>query len=769
MLIEPLNRSPLLGDGGRVPVHPLAVEAGSTISRFPSYLPLVLAVLMCACSGPWNNPYRESEAGKNILYGAFAERPKHLDPVQSYSSNEILITAQIYEPPLQYHYLKRPYELIPSSAEKMPLVQHFDQKGARLGDDADASRVAFTIYEISIKPGIRFQPHPAFARDQQGGFLYHDMGKTDLADIYKLGDFSHMGSRELTAEDYVFQIKRLAHPRLHSPIFGLMSDYISGLKEYAATLRAVDEAQFREQGSGAYLDLNNYPLEGAEAVDRYTYRIKIKGKYPQFKYWLAMPFFAPIPWEAERFYNQKGLAEKNINLDWYPVGTGPYMLAENDPNRVMILEQNPNFHGESYPSEGMPEDAQADLLKDAGKPLPFVDKIVYSRERESIPRWNKFLQGYYDASNIGSDSFDQAVQLTGQGEATITEAMREQGIRLETAVAASTNYMGFNMLDPVVGGAGKRGRESARKLRQAISIAVDYEEYVSIFANGRGIPAQGPIAPGIAGHRDGKEGINPVVYDWVNGRARRKPIEAARKLLAEAGYPDGMDARTGAPLVLYFDVTTRGTEDKSSLDWMRKQFRKLNIQLVVRNTDYNRFQDKIRKGNAQIFEWGWNADYPDPENFLFLLHGPQQKVGQEGENAANYSNPEYNRLFEQMKNMENSPERQKIIDRMVTILRHDAPWLWGYHPKDYGLYHAWYGNVKPNRMSNNNAKYFRIDAGLREQKRAEWNKPVLWPVIAGLIVLIVGLLPAAVIYRRRERGTGIANTEPKHETGGSPA
>ena len=76
-----------------------------------------------------------------------------------------------------------------------------------------------------------------------------------------------------------------------------------------------------------------------------------------------------------------------------------------------------------------------------------------------------------------------------------------------------------------------------------------------------------------------------------------------------------MDARTGAPLVLYFDVTARGAEDKSSLDWMRKQFQKLNIQLVVRSTDYNRFQDKIRKGNAQIFEWGWNADYPDAGEF----------------------------------------------------------------------------------------------------------------------------------------------------------
>jgi ABC-type transport system substrate-binding protein len=326
--------------------------------------------------------------------------------------------------------------------------------------------------------------------------------------------------------------------------------------------------------------------------------------------------------------------------------------------------------------------------------------------------------------------------------------------------------MGFNMLDPVVGGMGRHGREAARKLRQAISIAVDYEEYVSIFANGRGIPAQGPIAPGIAGHREGKEGINPVVYDWENGRPRRKPIEAARALLAEAGYPGGMDAKTGAPLVLYFDVTARGAEDKASLDWMRKQFQKLNIQLVVRSTDYNRFQDKIRKGNAQIFEWGWNADYPDPENFLFLLHGPQQKVGDEGENASNYSNPEYDRLFERMKNMENGPQRQQIIDRMVSILRHDAPWLWGYHPKDYGLYHAWYDNVKPNRMSNNNMKYLRVDPALRDQKRREWNEPVLWPVALGLSIFAVILIPAIRTYRARERGAGVDSPDAGSATRG---
>ena len=109
-------------------------------------------------------------------------------------------------------------------------------------------------------------------------------------------------------------------------------------------------------------------------------------------------------------------------------------------------------------------------------------------------------------------------------------------------------------------------RESARKLRQAISLAVDYEEFISIFANGRGIPAHSPISPGIAGYREGKEGINTIVYNWIKDQPRRKSIEVAKKLLAEAGYPNGIDQKTGAPLILYFDVTARSSEDRSKLD-----------------------------------------------------------------------------------------------------------------------------------------------------------------------------------------------------------
>jgi ABC-type transport system substrate-binding protein len=245
--------------------------------------------------------------------------------------------------------------------------------------------------------------------------------------------------------------------------------------------------------------------------------------------------------------------------------------------------------------------------------------------------------------------------------------------------------------------------------------------------------------------------MNPVVYDWVDNAPKRKPVEAAKHLLAEAGYPDGRDEKSGKPLVLYLDVTGRGPDDKSRFDWYRKQLSKIDVQLEIRDTDYNRFQDKIRKGSEQMFIWGWNADYPDPENFLFLLQTTQGRTKFQGENSANYSNPEFDRLFDKMQAMENGPERAALIDSMYDILRRDTPWVWGYHPKTYSLNHAWLGNVKPNQMARNKMKYYRIDAALREQRRAEWNAPMLWPIALGALLLVAVALPAAIGYRRRER------------------
>ncbi|MDR2015511.1 MAG: ABC transporter substrate-binding protein, partial [Azoarcus sp.] len=441
-------------------------------------------LLPAACGPVPNDPYPAGENGQNVLYTAFLDRPRHLDPAQSFAEDEAAFLYQIIDPPLQYHYLKRPYVLEPAVAAGMPTVRYFAADGSELRDASDPSKVAHSEIEISIRPGVRYQPHPAFARDENGEPRYFALSEADLGGIRSPMDFAHLDSRELVANDFIFEIKRLAHPGVQSPIFELMAEHLPGLKALHAVL-----GEQMKKNPGAWLDLDAFALDGIEEIDRYTYRITFTGLYPQFLYWLSMPFFGPVPPEVDRFFSQPGMAARNLTLDRWPMGTGPYMLVENNPNARMVLERNPNYRADTYPCEGMPDDAGEGLLADCGKTLPLIDKVVFTREREAIPYWNKFLQGYYDAAGISSDNFDQAVNMGDRGEVTLSDDMAARGIRLMTSVSSSTFYFGFNMRDSLVGGAGAdaTGRERARLLRQAISVALDTEEFISIFLNGRGI------------------------------------------------------------------------------------------------------------------------------------------------------------------------------------------------------------------------------------------------------------------------------------------
>ena len=697
---------------------------------------LVLCIFGCN-NEVLNSPYPLSWIAENTVFYGFQERPKHLDPARSYSSNEVVFNGQIYEPPLQYHYLRRPYQLIPLTAAQMPRLHYRDASGNILPPDLDVQAsnhlIAESIYTITINRGIKYQPHPAFAVDASLNPRYFNLKEEDMVGIRSIADFAYSGTKELTAEDYVYGIKRLAHPQVQSPILDFLAGYIIGLKEYSTQLSALVQKNPKQ-----FIDLREHDISGVRVIDRYTFEIDLKGQYPQFLYWLAMPFFSPIPYEVDRFYAQPLLGERNISLDWFPVGTGPYYMAVNEPNRRIELRKNPNFRGELYPSDGEPADLQNGLLKYSGEAMPFIDRVIYSVEKEAIPSWSKFLQGYYDVSGISSDSFDQAVRLSDTGDVTLTEEMEKKGIRLVTSVRASTMYTGFNMLDPVVGGYS----ESARKLRLAVAIALDTEEFISIFANGRGIPAQGPIPPEIFGYKEGAAGMDPTVYDWNGRKPVRKSLAYAKQLLAEAGYANGRKTSDGEPLVLYFDTVTSGAESKSEFDWLTKKFETLGVQLIIRATDYNTFQDKMSKGTEQIYQWGWNADYPDAENFLFLLYGPNGKVKNGGENASNYDNPEFNELFEQMRNIENGQKRAEIIDKMVDIARRDVPWVWGYHPKSYALVHKWLTNNKPNLMANNTLKYLRVEPRMRQESIARWNNPIFYP----LIMMLIGVAALGVGY-----------------------
>ncbi len=705
---------------------------------------LVLATLLCIqgslLAGGWvfNDPYPASESSQKIYYTSFSEQPKTLDPAKAYSINEYQFIAQIYETVLQYDYLDRPYRLIPLTATQMPELRYYDKGGHELASPDDGD-VVESIYTIHIKPGILYQPHPAFAKDEQGHYRYYQLSADflDDNDINQLADFNYTNTRELIADDYIYEVKRLANPAVNSPIYGLMSDYIVGFREFGATLPPGSQ----------YIDLRQYPLTGVRKIDDHTFQIRIKGLYPQFMFWLAMPFFSPIPWEADRFYAEPDMDDKNLDFGWYPVGTGPFMMAKNDPNSRMILAKNPHYHDDFFTATGDLADKNKGYLKYIGARLPLIEKAVYTLEKESIPRWNKFLQGYYDASGVSTDSFDKAIQLTTSGTATLTEDMREKGMRLEQLTEPAIYYLGFNMQDTVVGGQSER----ARKLRQAISIAVNFDEDIAIFYNGRGQPAMGPIPPGLFGAREGAKGINPYVYTWSEGKPKRRSLAEAKALMAAAGYPNGRDPVTGEALILHYDVAVAGgPDDKARLNWMQKQFALIGIALDVRATQYNRFQEKIRSGNTQLFTLSWSADYPDPENFLFLFYSANGKVAYGGENLTNYTNPDYDKLFDLMKNRKDDEKRQQLIDQMVAVLRHDAPWAWGIHNESFILSQQWLAPVKTSTMAMNTLKYVAIDVPLRNALRHAWNKPVLWPIGISIGLMALLLLPFVFAYRKKQ-------------------
>lgn len=685
-----------------------------TAQRIKLVLLLSLLLLTACDEIAWNNPYPNQSATENTLYAAFTAQPKHLDPAISYSGEEAAFIYQIYEPIVDYNYLLRPYKLQPLTAARMPYISY------------DVSK-DITTFKITIKPDIMYQPHPAFARDDAGKFYYHNLSKTQAVNYVDIMAFEHTGTRALTAADYVYQIKRLADPKLNSPILGFMSKYIVGLAELHTDLNAA----YTANPDKLCMDLREYNLSGVELLDDFNYTIKIHGKYDQFMYWLQMSFFAPIPWEATSFYCQPGMERNNISLDTYPIGTGAFYLTENNANRNIVMQRNPNFHADFYPTVGMPEDLAAGVLNNAGKRLPFIDKVIFTLEKESISYWDKFLQGYYDRSGISSDNFNAAISSISNAGINLTPQLLAKGITLSMSDAQTIWYWGFNMLDETVGGYSER----ARKLRKAISLAFDTNEFIAIFLNGRALAANGPIPPGIDGHT------------FMPLSDSNKALRQAKKLLAQAGYPNGYDKTTGEQLQLFYDVGSVGDpDDKARYGWIRKQFAKLGINLVVRDTDLNRYQDKVRTGTAQIFFYGWGADYPDPENFLFLFYSQNSVVKNNGINMVNYNNPTYDNLFEEFRLLGDSPKRTQLIADMLQLLQIDSPCIWGFFPTSYVLSNAWYGPTKSSTASYNTLKYAKIDPILRDRLRKQWNKPMLWPFALFIVGFMVIMLPVTISY-----------------------
>ncbi len=658
-----------------------------------------LCVLAVGCN---NNPYPEHDAELKVLYSAFSTPHRSLDPAEAYNVSAHRVTGLVYDTLLEYHFLKRPYTLIPGLAKQVPTAEPLEDGRVR--------------YRFTLRPGVNFAPDPCF----------------------ELGGAGRV-TREATMEDVAYQLMRLADPALNVQVRDQFSN-IQGFKQFHRALierRGADPAFAALPAREQYAALGG--VEGVRIEHPHALEITLHSPYPQILYWFAMEFTTPVAWEAVEYYDGEAGRERYAD---HPVGTGPFGIDVYDKRSRIVLDRNPHWYGLAdprapgahYPEEGAPGDAEAGLLDAAyvGRPLPFLDRVEFRLEKEGIPLFNKFLQGYYDSGGIIKESFDQVVQSE-----RLSPEMAAREIRLQKAVSPGIFNLGFNMEDETLGvPAGDRGR----KLRQAMSLAVDSEKWIELFLNGRGLPAQTPIPPVISGAPEGY--LNPY---------RQVDLDRARALLVEAGYPDGIDPATGAPLKLTFDAYEVSSQSRPERQYFVDEWRKLGINVELSSTTYNEFQEKVDRGAYQIYFWGWSADYPDPENFLFLLSCAMRKSTTGGPNSANFCHPGFESLFNQMEVMEDGPERRAIIREMVAILEQERPWIEIFNGVGYSLAHGWLANVKPFGMSYPMTKYLDIDPVKRARVRLSWNEPVVWPVFAIAGMFVVGIIPGfRTFFRERQ-------------------
>ncbi len=330
----------------------------------------------------------EARENQKVSYLAIGSKVLGMDPMDIGDVTSSKIASGVYDCLYQYHYLKRPYELVPSLAAQMPTVS----------EDG-------LTYTIKLRDGVYFQDDACFVESEGKG-------------------------RQLVAEDVIYSWKRIANIKNVSKNWWVFDGRIAGLDGFREYTQSVTDP--------SQVDYSR-PVEGLEAVDDLTLRITLAKPYPQLVYMLSHLPTAVVPREAVEHYG-----EEFIN---HPVGTGPYRLKEWRRGSKIVLERNPTYREERYPDEGELGDLEAGLLADAGKRLPLIDRIEISVIEENQPMWLKFMAGDLDMSGIPKDTFDTAISPSR----TLSPELAAKGIALEVYEDPVTFWFGFNMEDPIVG------------------------------------------------------------------------------------------------------------------------------------------------------------------------------------------------------------------------------------------------------------------------------------------------------------------------------
>jgi ABC-type transport system substrate-binding protein len=589
-------------------------------------------------------------------------------------------------------------------ARTLAVVLFASSFAAGAADSGKVLRTAFSIAETSFDPAIAWDAasdavvehimesmleYEYLARPVKLAPLtlerlpeVSDRGATYLCrvrrGIFFAADPAFKGKpRELTAADYAYSLKRLLDPALRSPWMWLVEGKLVGGDELQAAARKSGKLDYDAR------------VAGLEIVDRYTLRIRLKQPDFTFPYMLAMPATAAVAREAIEAYGNDAGA--------HPVGTGPYVLREYQRSNRIVLTANPGFRkvvfDEPVPSN-RDDAALARVLR--GKQIPPIGRIEISVIEEGQPRWLAFLKREVDY--LQPFPLDFVGELLDNGK--LKPALAAKGIRHELLLRPNSWWAYFNMEDPVVGGY----TPEKIGLRRAIGMAFNTDEFIRVLFTGRAVPAQSPVPPDIAGY-DPAHKTQAQVYDPA----------AARALLDRFGYKDRdgdgyRELPDAKPLTIehWSTPTSRGRQVD---ELWKKNMDAIGIRMAFKKDKLPELRKMARAGKLQMRNDGWNADYPDAENFMQLLYGPN--VGQS--NDSRFKLPEFDRLYEEARKLPDSPERTKIYDRMTDLVIAYAPWKLTHHLLEDHVIQPWVVGYKAHPLRSDIWKYLDIDERKRER------------------------------------------------------
>lgn len=489
------------------------------------------------------------------------------------------------------------------------------------------------IYKLRIKKGIYFHDDKVFK------------GK----------------KRELTAADFIYSWKRIVDPRNRSENYWAFKDKIAGLDEWRELVG---------KGSANY----DSPVEGLQSPGPFDLEIHLKRPYFQLLHVLSLGMSTVVPREAVEFYGQ----DFGIN----PVGTGPFRLGNWRTGSRLELVKNKNYHEQYYPSEGAVHDLGGEMLADAGKKLPLLDKIIIDEIPQEQPQWFQFLKGELDALLVPKDY--TTVLLKNK---TVAAEYQKKGIVARLVPSMDVTYIGFNTENRYF---------KNKKLRQAMATSYDLARAWQMFYSGLSVPSHGPIPPDLEGYRK----------DFKNVLSRYD-LEAGKKLMMEAGYPQGK----GLPTFAY-DIGSSSTTGRQMAEFFQQQMAQLGIKIKIQINSWPSFNEKVRKKKSDLFEMAWNGDYPDADNFFQLFYGGNISPGP---NSANFKNQKFDTLFEAARRLPSGGERTALYQQMEDVVIEEVPWIFLFHRVRVVASQGWVKNYQYHPMIMDSMKYYRIDG--QEKKR----------------------------------------------------